>query len=77
MFNNPKINKPKGYNKLMTSFFVDMQLLTKCLRATLMLNKDIYESIAIIIAPNSIHINFDTKLSNFLETGNKTINKIS
>lgn len=51
-------------------------MLTKQLRATLMLNRNIYISIAIIIAHDSRYYDFKTKRSSLLEIGNKTIDKI-
>lgn len=76
LFNYPKVNKPKKYEKTITSIFADVQILTKRLRAALTPNRNIYNSIAIVIALNSIHNNFETKTSSLLETGNKTIDKI-
>lgn len=51
-------------------------MLTKQLRAVLMSNRNIYNNIAIVIALDSIHNDFETKTSSLLETGNKTIDKI-
>ena len=76
LFNYPKINKPKEYDKTITSIFADVRLLTKRLRAALTPNRDIYDSIAIVIALDSIHDDFDTKTSSLLETGEKTIDEI-
>lgn len=39
-------------------------------------NHDIYNSIVIVIAIDSIHNNFETKILSFFEIGNKTINEI-
>lgn len=59
-----------------TSIFADVRLLTKCLRAALTSNSNIYDSIAIVIPLESIHDDFDTKTSSLLETGDKTIDEI-
>ncbi len=76
LFNYSKVNKPKEYEKTITSIFADVRLLTKRLRAALTLNRDIYDSIAIVIALDSIHDDFETKTSSLLETGDKTIDEI-
>lgn len=54
----------------------DVRMLTKQLRAALTPGYNIYNSIAIVIALNSINKDFDTKTSSLLETGDKTINEI-
>ena len=71
-----KINKPKRYEKSITSVFADVQILTKRLKAALTPGRDIYNSIAIVIALVSIHEDFDTKTSSLLKTNDKTIDKI-
>ena len=76
LFNYPKVNKPKGYEKTIMSVFADVRMLTKRLRAALTPNRNIYNSIAIVIALDSIHNDFETKTSSLLETGDKTIDKI-
>ena len=76
LFNYPKVNKPKGYEKTITSVFADVQILTKRLRAALTPNRDIYNSIAIVIALDLIHNDFETKTSSLLKTGDKTIDEI-
>lgn len=58
------------------SVFADVWMLTKQLKATLTPNRDIYNSIAIVIALDSIRKDFDTKTSSLLKTGDKTIDKI-
>ncbi len=76
LFNYPKVNKPKRYEKTITSVFADVRLLTKRLRAALTPNRDIYNSIAIVIALDFIYDDFETKTSSLLETGDKSINEI-
>lgn len=58
------------------SVFADVQLLIKRLRAALTPSHDIYDSIAIVIALDSIHKNFDTKTLSLLKIGDKTIDEI-
>lgn len=53
-----------------------MHILTKCLKAVLTPNRDIYDNTAIVIFFDSIYDNFDTKMSSFLKTSDKTINEI-
>lgn len=76
LFNYPKITKLKGYDKIITSVFADVCILTKRLRVALTSNQDIYDSIVIIIAFDSINNNFDTKTSSLFKIGNKIIDKI-
>ena len=52
-----------------------MQLLTKYLRTTIILNRYIDNSIAIIIAIYFINNNFNTKIFSFLQIEEKLINK--
>lgn len=51
-------------------------MLTKCFKAALTPNEDIYNSIAIVIALDSIYNNFDIKRSSLLKTSNKAIDEI-
>lgn len=73
----PKINKPKGFNKSVTSVFVDVQFLCKRLRAAITPNKDIWDSIAIVVAIDSLRKDFDLVTAGLLgQGGDKAINKI-
>lgn len=45
LFNYQKINKLKRYEKIIISIFAYISLLTKRLRSTLILNKDIYNCV--------------------------------
>ena len=76
LLNYSKINKPKGYEKLITSVFADVQILIKWLKAVLIASRDIYDSITIVVALDFIYKDFDTKTSSLLKIGDKTINKI-
>ena len=51
-------------------------MLTKQLKAALMPNRNIYNSIAIVIALDSMYDDFKTKTSSLLETDDKTIDEI-
>ena len=55
LFNHPKVNKPKRYKKTITSVFANVQMLTKQLKAAFMPDHNIYNSIAIVIAFDSIY----------------------
>lgn len=59
-----------------TNIIAHVSLLAKYFRASFMPNRDIYDSIAIFIAFNSINDDFNTKTSSLLESGNKSLNKI-
>lgn len=61
---------------MIISIFINIQLLTKCLRAVFTLNRDIYNSIAIVIILDLIHDNINTKISSLFKISDKSINKI-
>ena len=54
-----KINKPKSFEKSVTSFFSETGLFYYCLRANIILNKNIWDRITIVVAINSLHKDFD------------------
>ena len=56
--------------------FADTQILTKQFKAVFTLSCNIYDSITIIVALDSIYKNFDTKTLSLLEIGEKTIDEI-
>lgn len=76
LFNYQKVTKLKRYDKIITSIFADVHILTKRLRIALTPNRDIYNSIVIVIAFDSIHDDFDTKIFSFLKISDKKINEI-
>lgn len=76
LFNYTKVIKLKQYDKTIINIFTDIQMLIKCLKIALTLDKDIYDRIAIIIAFDFIYNNFNTKISSFLKISNKRINKM-
>lgn len=53
-----------------------MQLLIKRLQAAIIPNQDIWDSIAIVIAPNSLYDNFDITIESMLKRVVKIIDKI-
>lgn len=77
LFTYPKINKPKGFDKLVTSVFSEVRVLVKWLRAAVTPNRDIWDSIAIVVATDSLHEDFEHVISGLLgQGGEKSINKI-
>ena len=58
------------------NIFADIWMLTKQLKAALTSNRNIYNSIANVIAFDSIYNDFETKMLSFFKTNNKTIDKI-
>ncbi len=72
----PKINKLKGYKKLIIQIFAEVKYLYKQLRSAMTPGRDLWNMIAIVIALNSMHKDFDMTTANLLETGDKTINQI-
>ncbi len=76
LLNYPRINKPKGFEKPVMSVFADVRFLVKRLRAAITPNRDIWDSIAIVVALDSLHDDFETTTTSMLEQGDKTIDKI-
>lgn len=72
----PKITKLKRYKKLIIQIFTKVKYLFKRLCMTITLSRDLWDTIAIVIALDSLHEDFDTTTASLLETGNKTINQI-
>lgn len=72
----PKINKPKGYEKPIMQIFAAVKYLCKHLRTTMTPGRNLWDTIAIVIALDSLHKDFDTITASLLETGNKTIDQI-
>ena len=72
----PKITKPKGYEKPVIQIFAEVKYLCKRLRTAMTPNRDFWDTIAIVIALDSLHEDFDTTTTSLLETSNKTIDQI-
>lgn len=53
-----------------------MGIFIKYIKATLSSNRNIYDSIGIVVVFDFIYKNFNTKTSNLLKIGYKKINKI-
>lgn len=72
-----KLNKPKGFEKLVTSIFAEVQFLVKQLRAAVTPNKDIWDSIAVVVATKALHKDFEHVTSGLLGQGDdKSIDEI-
>ena len=68
-----KITKPKGYEKPVMKLFAEVKYLFKCFCLIITLGQDLWNTIAIIIALDSLHEHFDTTTASLLEKGDKTI----
>lgn len=76
LLNYPRINKPKGFEKPVMSIFADVQFLIKRLQVAITPNRDIWDSIAIAVALNSLYNDFKLTTTTMLERGNKMIDEI-
>lgn len=72
----PKMTKPKRYEKPVMQIFAKVKYLCKRLRLAMTPEQDLWDTIAIIIALNSLHEDFDTTTASLLKTGDKTIDQI-
>ncbi len=73
----PKINRPKEFEKPVTSIFAEVRFLVKQLRAAVTPNEDIWDSIAIVVATESMHEDFEHVTSGLLgQGGEKSIDEI-
>lgn len=72
----PKITKPKGYEKPVMQIFAEVKYLCKRLRTAMTPGRDLWDTIAIVIALDSLHEDFDTTSASLLEAGDKTIDQI-
>lgn len=66
LLNYPQINKPKGFEKPVMSIFADIRFLIKRLRAAITPNRAIWDSIAIVVALDSLHDDFKTTTTSML-----------
>lgn len=76
LFHYSKITKPKRYKKLVMQIFVEVQYLCKQLQTAIIPGRDLWNTIAIVIALDLLYQDFDTTITSLLETSEKTINKI-
>ena len=72
----PKITKPKGYEKPVMQIFAEIKHLYKRLRLAMTPGQDLWDTITIVIALDSLHEDFDTTTTSLLEIGDKTIDQI-
>ncbi len=71
-----KITKPKGYEKPVIQIFAKVKYLCKCFCSAMTPGRDFWDTIAIVIALDSLYKNFDTTITSLLETDDKTIDQI-
>lgn len=76
LLNYPKINKPKGYDKPVMQIFAKIRYLCELLRTAMTPNRDLWDTIAIVVAFDTLHEDFDTTAASLMETGDKTIDEI-
>ena len=72
----PATNKPKRYKKPVVEIFAEVRYLCKQLKAAITEGIDPFETMAIVIALDTLYDNYDTTTTSMLETGNKSINEI-
>lgn len=76
LLNYLRNTKPKGFEKSVMSIFADVRFLVKRLQSAITPNRDIWDSIAIVVALDSLHDDFETATASMLERGDKTIKEI-
>ena len=76
LLNYPKINKPKGYDKPVMQIFAEVRYLYKRLCIAMTPGRDLWDTIAIVIALDTLYDDFETTTTSLLETGDKTIDQI-
>lgn len=73
----PKVNKLKKFEKSVKSHFSKFGILVKQLKATVTLNRDIWDSITVVVATNILHEKFKYITSELLrQGGEKSISEI-
>lgn len=77
LFNYSRNNKPKDFEKLITSIFANVRFLIKRLQLAIIPTQDIWNSIVIIMVFNSLYNNFKATTTSMLEHKNKIIKEIS
>lgn len=76
LLNYPRINKSKRYNKLVIQIFAKVRYLCKHFHTKMTPGWNIWNTIAIVIALDTLHNNFDMTTTSLLKTGDKTIDQI-
>lgn len=66
LFNYPKINKPKGYDKPVMQIISEVRYLCKRLRTAMAPGRGLWDTIAIVIALETLHDDFDTTTASLL-----------
>ena len=76
LLNYLKINKLKGYDKLIIEIFTEVYYPYKCIQIAMSSNRDFLNTIIIIIAFNILYKDFNITIISFLEIRNQIIDKI-
>lgn len=76
LFNYPKVNKAKRYNKSVIQIFAEVQYPYKRLRIAITSGHDLYNTFAIVISLDTLDDNFDITTTSLLEIGNMIIDQI-
>ena len=72
----PAANKPKGFDKPIVEIFAEVRYLCKRLKAAMTEGRDPFDTIAIVIALDTLYNDFDTTKASMLETEDKSIDEI-
>ena len=76
ILNYPRIHKPKGYDKPVVEIFAEVRFLCKRLKAAITAGRDPFDTIAIVIIPDTLHSDFEATTASMLETGDKAIEEL-
>lgn len=71
-----KNNPSSGYDKSANSVFGDVRFLSRRLRATITPEKDLCDSLAIVVALDSFHEDFAPAIAALNQGGEKTMDEI-
>lgn len=72
----PAAIKPKRYEKPVVVIFAEVQYLCKRLKAAMTEGRDSFKTIAIVIALDTLHDDYNTTTASMFKTGNKSIDEI-
>ena len=75
LLNYPKINKPKGYNKSVMKIFAEVKYLYQRVQTAMTLGRDFWDTIAIVIALDTLYNNFKTSTTSLLKSEDKMIDQ--
>ncbi len=76
LLHHPAANKPKRFDKPIVEIFAEVRYLCKRIKAAMTERRDLFNTIAIVIALDTWHNDFDTTIASMLETGDKSIDEI-